>query len=102
MASDERQARLLMHVRRGWQRVAANEAERRRALEWLGAHPSSWREVDQLWREALAGGGASAQWLDADADPSTWSHAIPLHSFLASHPFACLSPWSNPTRSNRS
>jgi len=98
----ERLERLLLHVRRGWERVQANPAERARVLRWLEDHPSGLPEVDDLWARSLAGAGALASWLESGARPEAWSHDLPLHSVLASHPFACLSPWSSPARSSRS
>lgn len=98
----ERLERLLGHVRHGWERVQTSAAERNRVSHWLGAHPSGWSEIDDLWSQALSGVGPLTSWLVAGARPDSWRLDIPLHSVLASHPFACLSPWSSPARSSRS
>lgn len=99
---EERLERLLHHVRRGWERVGASSEERECARRWLIEHPSRWPEVDELWLACLADTGALRPWLDAGAVPQSWELELPLHSVLASHPFACLSPWSSPIRSSRS
>jgi hypothetical protein len=88
----ERLERLLEHCLRGWTRVRANPAELSLSRRWLGDHPSSWSAVDELWRRALDFEGPLAAWLDAGARPEAWRLELPLHSALASHPFACLSP----------
>lgn len=98
----ERLERLLLHVRRGWERVRADPAERARARRWIAEHPSGWPELDDLWSRSLAGDGALASWLESGARPEAWGLEVPLHSVLAPHPFACLSPWSSPARSSRS
>src|SRR5262245_47896609 len=98
----DRLERLLLHVRRGWERVQADLAEHTRVRRWIAEHPSGWPELDEVWSRALAGDGTLASWLESGALPETWSLEIPLHSVLASHPFACLSPWSSPIRSSRS
>ena len=99
---DERLERLLRHARHGWERVRANPEECARARHWLLEHPSRWPELDELWSRALQNDGALAEWLAQGAQPESWQLDIPLHSVLASHPFACLSPWSSPVRSRRS
>jgi hypothetical protein len=86
--------RFLRHVRRGWERVRANAGERAAALRWLREHPSGWPRGDELWAEALAGRGPLAEWMAAGSSPDAWPEDTPLHSVLASHPFACLSQWS--------
>jgi hypothetical protein len=102
MRPTDRLERLLRHTRSGWERISLDATERDAALRWLARHPSSWPELDQLWQAALQRRGPLAEWLDAGADPRAWSHVIALHSVLASHPFASLSAWSTPARSNRS
>ncbi len=99
---DERLERLLRHALRGWERVRASSTECERAQRWLEEHPSGWPEVDELWSLALRGKGTLADWLEAGALADSWSSEIPMHSVLSSHPFACLSPWSSPAKSNRS
>jgi len=99
---EERLERLLSHVRRGWERVGESPAVRARALGWLERHPTAWSELDRAWSQALSGEGELASWLDAGGRPESWRLELPLHSVLASHPFACLSPWSTPARSSRS
>jgi hypothetical protein len=99
---EERLERLLLHVRRGWERVRSRPEDRERARRWLREHPSRWPEIDALWLDASSGSGSLAAWLDAGAPPEGWMLDVPLHSVLASHPFACLSPWSSPIRSSGS
>ncbi|HEX6884777.1 MAG TPA: hypothetical protein VF530_15485 [Planctomycetota bacterium] len=94
--------RLRAHVRRGWERVCARPTEADRARRWLAQHPSAMPAVDALWAAALERNGPLVAWLEQDADPEAWPLELPLHSVLASHPFACLSPWSSPVRSSRS
>jgi hypothetical protein len=102
MHPEDRLERLVRHARDGWRRIRASAAERAAVSQWLAEHPSSWRAVDELWEEALHHRGPLASWLDAGGEPATWTGEIPLHSVLASHPFACLSPWSIQAKSSRS
>jgi hypothetical protein len=97
---EERLERLLLHVQRGWDRVRSHPEDRERARRWLCEHPSRWPELDALWHDAASGSGSLAAWLQAGAIPEDWTLDVPLHSVLASHPFACLSPWLNPMRSD--
>jgi hypothetical protein len=101
MQVDQRLDRLRRHALGGWQRIRAHSGDQARATRWLYEHPSDWPAVDRLWLEALEGRGALASWLDSGADPDLWTPGLPLHSVLASHPFACLSPWSTPGRSKQ-
>jgi hypothetical protein len=82
--SEERLARLVRHVRRGWERTRASAADRDRARRWLDEHPSAWPALDELWSRGLSGEGALASWFDGGAQPDAWRHEIPLHSVLAS------------------
>lgn len=95
---EERQARLLAHVCRGWQVVRADAPSRARSLRWLVEHPSRWPELDRLWASALEGAGPLAAWLETGGREEDWTLALPLHSVLASHPFAPLRSWSSPAK----
>ena len=98
----DRQRRLLTHVRDGWSRVRAHPAELDAARRWLREHPGPWPAVDRLWEDALEERGVLAAWLSSGSRPEQWSHGIPLHSVLSSHPFASLTAWSIPVKSTPS
>lgn len=98
----ERLNALVEHARLGWGLLQENPAFREQARNWLAAHPSGWREVDELWQECLQGKGRLAAWLASGEDPSEWRGFPSLHSVLASHPFPNLLSWSIQTRSRAS
>lgn len=92
---EERLARLVRHARLGWELIQDRPEARDRARQWLAQHPSSWREVDRLWKQCLEGEGPLAAWLSSDGDMSDWRGFPALHSVLASHPFPGLLSWSS-------
>lgn len=96
---DERLARLLRHVRLGWQQAQEQPTVRERARRWIEQHPSARPEIDRLWLEGLAGQGPLAKWLTAGSQPADWPGSPPLHSLLSSHPFLDLALWSSPKTS---
>jgi hypothetical protein len=91
---EQRLARLIGHVRKGWARAWQDPAARRRASGWLSAHPSAMPEVDALWQEALTGQGPLARWIEAGCVASDWRSELPLHSVLCGHPFTDLPQWT--------
>jgi hypothetical protein len=99
---EERLSRLARNARKGFALARGDAGIRERTLAWLSAHPSRRPEVDLVWRECLSGEGALAEWLSGSSGPETWRGAIPLHSILASHPFADLPRWSIPKTSGAS
>ncbi|HSL83977.1 MAG TPA: hypothetical protein VLF66_14475 [Thermoanaerobaculia bacterium] len=98
----ERLTALADHARLGWAYLQEDSAFREQAQSWLVAHPSGWREVDELWQECLQGEGRLAAWLASGEDPSKWRGFPSLHTVLASHPFPNLLSWSIRTRSRAS
>jgi hypothetical protein len=87
------------HARRGLQRARRDDSARRRAFDWIIAHPSRLPEADALWLAALNGEGPLIKWLEG----GDWRvETLSLRSVVACHPFPDLPQWSTQKTSNRS